>query len=161
MIDMRRYLRSGSSAPLRNLASTAITRVRQERRRDLRGDAAQDEGEHGRAQEAEHRPRRLREALRCYSRSWARAKRSGGSGEGLRNPLICMTNVGELDSKRLAFEGTSVESAYICGSIKHKPHFQLALCGFDGTLTLSSNLYGKRRGRGDRSRPSWARSRKS
>jgi NRPS condensation-like uncharacterized protein len=63
-------------------------------------------------------------------------------GHGLRNPLICMTNLGEMDSKKLAFEGTRVESAYMCGSIKHKPYFQLALSGFAGTLTLSSNLYG-------------------
>jgi NRPS condensation-like uncharacterized protein len=61
---------------------------------------------------------------------------------GLRNPLICMTNIGDLDARRLSFEGTAVTSAYVCGSIKYKPHFQLALSGFDGTITLSSNLYG-------------------
>ena len=30
----------------------------------------------------------------------------------------------------------------MCGSIKHKPHFQLAMSSYAGTLTLSSNLYG-------------------
>ena len=65
MIDMRRYLGSGRSGPLRNLASTAITRVR-ERRGELRGHAAEDEGEHGRAQGAHYRPRRDREALRAF-----------------------------------------------------------------------------------------------
>ena len=61
---------------------------------------------------------------------------------GLRNPRICMTNIGEIDSSRLAFDGARVGSVYICGAIKHKPHFQVAVSGFDGTLTLSSNLYG-------------------
>jgi NRPS condensation-like uncharacterized protein len=58
-----------------------------------------------------------------------------------------MTNIGELDAKRLSFEGADVASAYVCGSIKYKPHFQLALSGFDGTITLSSNLYGSPRDR--------------
>ena len=58
-----------------------------------------------------------------------------------------MTNLGDLDAKRLVFEGCSVASTYVCGSIKHKPHFQLALSGFDGTITLSSNLYGSARDR--------------
>jgi len=30
----------------------------------------------------------------------------------------------------------------MCGSIKYKPHFQLAMSSYDGELTLSSNLYG-------------------
>ena len=30
----------------------------------------------------------------------------------------------------------------MCGSIKYKPHFQLAVSTYDGELTLSSNLYG-------------------
>ena len=53
-----------------------------------------------------------------------------------------MTNLGEIDSRRLSFGPSLVASAFVCGSIKYKPHFQLALSGFDGTITLSSNLYG-------------------
>jgi len=65
----------------------------------------------------------------------------------LRSPLICMTNIGELDSKRLVFADTRIESAFECGSIKYKPHFQVALSGFDGSITLSSNLYGNEKDR--------------
>jgi NRPS condensation-like uncharacterized protein len=35
------------------------------------------------------------------------------------------------------------------GSIKYKPHFQLAMSSYDGELTMSSNLYGNA---GDRER---------
>jgi NRPS condensation-like uncharacterized protein len=141
MIDMRRYLPSREFKALSNLASTAITHLRQ------------TEGESFEAT--------LRKSKSLMDR--LKGKRIGLGGclklsllfslfreetalgllkHGLRNPLICMTNIGDLDARRLSFEGTAVTSAYVCGSIKYKPHFQLALSGFDGTITLSSNLYG-------------------
>jgi NRPS condensation-like uncharacterized protein len=62
----------------------------------------------------------------------------------LNNPPICMTNVGAIDDSKLIFRGAVVENAFVCGSIKYRPHFQVALSGFQETLTLSSNLYGSR-----------------
>jgi NRPS condensation-like uncharacterized protein len=38
----------------------------------------------------------------------------------LNNPLICMTNIGILDSERIAFGDRRPRDAFICGSIKHK-----------------------------------------
>ena len=60
----------------------------------------------------------------------------------LKNPLICMTNVGILDAARISFGDARPRDAVVCGSIKYKPHFQLAMSSYAGTLTLSSNLYG-------------------
>ncbi len=60
----------------------------------------------------------------------------------LNNPLICMTNIGILDSERIAFADLRPRDAFMCGSIKHKPYFQLAASSYDGELTLSVNLYG-------------------
>jgi NRPS condensation-like uncharacterized protein len=60
----------------------------------------------------------------------------------LKNPLICMTNVGILDSDRISFAELRPREVFMCGSIKYKPHFQLAMSSYDGGLTLSSNLYG-------------------
>jgi len=60
----------------------------------------------------------------------------------LKNPLICMTNIGILDSEKLLFEGVSIDEAFMCGSIKYKPHFQLALSSFKESITFSVNLYG-------------------
>jgi NRPS condensation-like uncharacterized protein len=146
MIDMRRYLKDKEFHALRNLASTTVTRLRL------------SEGES--YEETLGRAKALMDALKrrslglggyakmsllfafCGDRLAVRLMRFG-----LRHPLVCMTNIGELDSKRLVFGGAQVESAYMCGSIKHKPHFQLALSGFDGTITLSSNLYGTERDR--------------
>lgn len=67
----------------------------------------------------------------------------------ISHPLLSMTNIGEIDPRRLSFAGPSVRSAFVCGSTKYKPYFQLALSGFDGTITLSSSLYG---GPGDHDR---------
>ncbi|SMC22082.1 Uncharacterized protein, contains a NRPS condensation (elongation) domain [Clostridium acidisoli DSM 12555] len=62
--------------------------------------------------------------------------------KNLKNPLICMTNIGILDSQRLIFEGTEIDQAFMSGSIKYKPHFQLALSSFKDSITFSVNLYG-------------------
>jgi NRPS condensation-like uncharacterized protein len=64
------------------------------------------------------------------------------SKNGLKTPNICMTNIGILDAGRLVFKGSSITKAFMCGSIKYRPHFQMALSSYAGKITLSSNLYG-------------------
>ncbi len=60
----------------------------------------------------------------------------------LKNPLICMTNVGVLDSAQVSFGDLRPNDAFLCGSIKYKPYFQLAMSSYEGELTLSVNLLG-------------------
>jgi NRPS condensation-like uncharacterized protein len=141
MIDMRRYLPSREFSALRNLSSTAITRL------------ALREGESFEASLLKAKTlmdefKRSPIGLGAFVKmSWLSSLRPARMADGLmrrgfRHPLICMTNIGELDSKRLRFGDSRILSAYACGSIKYKPHFQLALSGFEETITLSSNLYG-------------------
>ena len=56
--------------------------------------------------------------------------------------VICMTNIGVLDAARLSFGDLRPTDAYLCGSIKYKPYFQLAMSSYQDELTLSVNLYG-------------------
>jgi NRPS condensation-like uncharacterized protein len=60
----------------------------------------------------------------------------------LNNPLICMTNVGILDPTRLSFGDLRPNDAFLCGSIKYRPYFQLAMSSYEGEITLSVNLVG-------------------
>ena len=60
----------------------------------------------------------------------------------LKNPFVCMTNVGILDQDRMAFGNLHPSDAFLCGSIKYKPYFQLAMSSYDGQLTLSVNQCG-------------------
>jgi NRPS condensation-like uncharacterized protein len=53
-----------------------------------------------------------------------------------------MTNVGILDSDQISFGDLRPQDAFLCGSIKNKPYFQLATSSYDGELTLSVNLVG-------------------
>lgn len=62
--------------------------------------------------------------------------------DNLKNPYICMTNIGVIDSNKLIFSESSVTNAFMCGSIKYRPHFQLALSSFKNQITFSVNLYG-------------------
>jgi len=67
----------------------------------------------------------------------------------MKYPYICMTNVGILDATRLLFGDLRPQDAYLCGAIKYKPYFQLAMSSYNGEITLSINLYGSD---GDRDR---------
>lgn len=59
-----------------------------------------------------------------------------------RNPPLAMSNIGILDEKRLVFGHISVKSAFMSGSVKYKPYFQLALSTFRNEPTLSIALRG-------------------
>ena len=60
----------------------------------------------------------------------------------LKQPFICMTNIGALDPARMSFAGALPKDAYLCGSIKYRPYFQLAVSAYDGEITLTVNRYG-------------------
>jgi NRPS condensation-like uncharacterized protein len=141
MVDMRRYLPSRELTALRNLSSTATTRL------GIREDESFEESllkAKAKMDEFKGRAIGLGGFVKISMLSSLKSKALAEEllRRGLRNPLVCMTNIGELDSKRLRLDGSRVVSAYACGSIKYKPHFQMALSGFEGTITLSSNLYG-------------------
>jgi NRPS condensation-like uncharacterized protein len=140
MIDMRRYLPSRELSALRNLSSTAVTRL-------ALGEGESFEASLLKAKTLMDGLKRSPIGLGAFVKMSILSSLPEGTAlrllkPGLRHPLICMTNIGELDSKRLRFGASRAVSAYACGSIKYKPHFQLALSGFEGTITLSSNLYG-------------------
>lgn len=58
------------------------------------------------------------------------------------NAPISFTNVGALDQSRLALGKAQVAEAFMTGSIKYAPYFQVAVSTFDDLPTLSVNLYG-------------------
>ncbi|WP_236886661.1 hypothetical protein [Clostridium beijerinckii] len=58
------------------------------------------------------------------------------------NPPIAFTNIGIIDERQLAFGDIDIIEAYMTGSIKYDPYFQLAISTFNNVATLSVNLYG-------------------
>lgn len=148
MIDMRRHLLGERFEALTNLTSMALTRSRQRAgepfeetflgvKRRMDGLKRRWLGLGGFVKVSLLRPL-LGEQIAVQL-----------MGRRIRHPLLSMTNIGELDSRRLSFAGPSITSAFVCGSTKYRPYFQLALSGFDGTITLSSSLHG---GPGDHER---------
>jgi NRPS condensation-like uncharacterized protein len=59
-----------------------------------------------------------------------------------RNPPLAMSNIGILDHRRLVFDQVPAKGAFMSGSIKYKPYFQLALSTFRNELTLSVAFHG-------------------
>lgn len=140
MVDMRRYLGSRDFKSLRNLSSTVVTRLGI-------GEGESFEESLAKAKAFMDRLKGEDIGLGAFAKMSILSALPPPAADrlmrrGFRHPLVCMTNLGELDSSRLHLAGTRVVSAYACGSIKRKPHFQLALSGFEGTITLSSNLRG-------------------
>lgn len=58
------------------------------------------------------------------------------------NPPVAFTNIGILDKNKLIFGDIRLTHAYMTGSIKYNPYFQLAVTTFDDEMVLSVNLYG-------------------
>ncbi len=52
-----------------------------------------------------------------------------------------------LESEKLVFESSPISNAFICGSIKYRPHFQMAVSSYNNKMTLSVNLYGSQEDR--------------
>jgi NRPS condensation-like uncharacterized protein len=142
MVDMRRYLgEAGGFNTLTNLSSTVITQLDYRREESF-------ETTLGRVKSVMDDKKGSHIGLNGFIKldllyrllKNERANRHARSR--LQNPLICMTNVGILDSARIRFGDLHPYDAFLCGSIKYKPHFQLAVSSYEGALTLSVNLYG-------------------
>ena len=142
MVDMRRYLgETERFSALTNLSSTVITRIKhrpEEKFEDVLGrvKAVMDEKKGSNIGINAFIKLDLAYRLLGNERATRLLRRN------LKNPLICMTNVGILDSAKISFGELQPMDAYLCGSIKYKPHFQLAMSSYAGELTLSSNLHG-------------------
>ncbi len=57
-------------------------------------------------------------------------------------PVVSYTNLGIIEKSRLSFEKAEVLDAYLTGAVKYVPYFQISVSSFDGTCTLSCNMYG-------------------
>ncbi len=57
-------------------------------------------------------------------------------------PLVSFSNLGVLDAGRLRFGDLEIAEAYIGGSIKYPPYFQITATSYQGTCVLSCNFYG-------------------
>ena len=140
MVDMRRYLRSRATTTIDNLTSTANTRI------DV-GPGETFTGTLGRVHtQMDHLKRNLI-GMDTVVWLWSLARRSPRKRyeairQGLRNPNLCMTNIGVIDAGKLTFAGTRVQDAVVTNAIKYRPHVQVAASLFRDRLTFSTNLYG-------------------
>lgn len=149
MVDMRRYLGKGAEfTSLTNLSSMVETRLAHRPEEGfadtlVKVKAVMDE------KKAHEIGLNAFVKLDTLYRTLGQGIASRALASGMENPLICMTNVGILDSTRLAFGAARPSDAFMCGSIKYRPYFQLAMSTYEGEVTLSVNQYG---GAGDRNR---------
>ena len=146
MVDMRKYLENKNFDSLSNLSSIVITRIAvkpsesfedtlSKVNREMNMKKANQIGMNGFVK------------LNLICKLFSKKRSYEIIRSNLNNPYICMTNIGILDSKKLVFKGSSIMNAFVCGSIKYRPYFQMALSSFAGKITFSSNLYGSKQDR--------------
>jgi Uncharacterized protein containing a NRPS condensation (elongation) domain len=64
--------------------------------------------------------------------------------KSLKSPYICMTNIGIIDESKLHFQDCTIDNVFVCGSIKYRPHFQMAVSTYQDKMTFTVNLYGSK-----------------
>jgi NRPS condensation-like uncharacterized protein len=140
MVDLRRYLRDRETAGICNLSST------------LHCGIGPDIGEgffdtvlkvHERMEEAKDGYPGLKSffllssVLRPLPSGFRRAAIRGRFGFA----LLGMTNIGIIDEVRLSFPGSTIGYAYVNGSIKRPPYFQIAVSTWKGRPAFTVNQY--------------------
>lgn len=141
MIDMRKYLKEEQQNALTNLSSTVIVSVLIDQGEDFKVTLNKINSQM-KAKKENHLG--LNTFLKLDLLYKVFKSRFGFQilKKSLKNPIICMTNIGILDTNLLKFKGSPIKNAFVCGSIKYRPHFQMAISSFLNTMTFSVNLYG-------------------
>jgi len=140
MIDMRKYLDDKSFRALANISSTTIVRI-----------SVPSDEDFGTTLDKVSAVMRLKKAGNLGITTFI--KLDAGSKvplinflktmqKTLRNPKICMTNIGVLDSSRLVFENSKVINAVMFASLKYHPYFQISVTSFNDKMTLGAALLG-------------------
>lgn len=57
-------------------------------------------------------------------------------------PVVSYTNLGLLDNELLRFGNTEIKDAYLTAAVKYVPYFQLTMSSYNGSCTISCNMYG-------------------
>jgi NRPS condensation-like uncharacterized protein len=143
MIDMRRYLTNIKQESLTNLSSTTIIKTTVQKNESFR-DTLSNVTFELQAKKDNYLGLNTFIKLNALYKLFGRKLSFQILKKAIKNPPICMTNIGVIDARQLSFEGSSIANAFIFGSIKYRPHLQIAASSYDDTLTLTVNLYGSR-----------------
>ena len=61
---------------------------------------------------------------------------------GYDNPLLAVSNMGQLDDKGMTFDGLTLKGGFISGATKYKPFFLMSVTTLLGRMTLSTAIRG-------------------
>lgn len=143
MIDMRRYLQLNKTNSLTNLSSTVIVNTTVQKDENF-SQTLKKVSTEMKAKKDNYLGLNTFLKLDALYKIFGRTLGFKILKKALKNPSICMTNIGTLDDNLLKFEGSPMINAFAFGSIKYRPHFQVAVSSYDDKITLSVNLYGSR-----------------
>ena len=140
MIDMRRYLKDKSFKALTNLASTTI----------IKAAVLPDESFNTSLKKISS-IMNMKKSGKLGMNTFLKLDAGFGipfvnayriMGRTLRHPKTAMTNIGIIDSSKLAFAGLPIDNAVMYASIKYRPHLQLSVTSYNDKMTLGIGLYG-------------------
>lgn len=61
---------------------------------------------------------------------------------GYDNPLLAVSNMGQLDDKGMTFDGLTLKGGFVSGATKYKPFFLMSVTTLLGRMTLSTAIRG-------------------
>lgn len=141
-VNMRRYLKENSEfTALTNLSSSAITRLEYKLGEEFENTLCRVKAV---MNEKKFKGIGLERFIRLYFayRIFGSRRTTRRLSASFKRHSMSMTNTGLLNSVRLSLGGLRPYDAFLCGSIKYRHHFQLAISSYEGELTFSVNLYG-------------------
>lgn len=146
MIDLRRFLRDGKAVGICNLTSSIICDIGP----DIGGSFAETvmKVKYDMDQKKRNFPGlNGLDLLRIIFKLLPYSKVKKLVRQKFINPFIAMSNIGIIDKTRLLFDHLPVRDAFITGSIKYPPYFQLALTGFNDSISFTISQYGSAKDR--------------
>ncbi len=143
MIDMRRYLDDKSFHSLTNLTSMVMITVGVSPEEDFQSTLAKV---HSKMISKKDHYLGMNSFLKLdfLFRVFQPDKSYQILERSLKSPYICMTNIGIIDETKLYFKNCTIDNVFVCGSIKYRPHFQMAVSTYSEKITITVNLYGSK-----------------
>jgi NRPS condensation-like uncharacterized protein len=140
MVDLRRYLRDRETAGICNLSSTLHCGIEVDVLEDFFDTVKRV---HERMGEAKGGYPGLKSffLLSSILRWMPSGLRRVMIRRNFNFALLGMTNIGIIDGTRLIFSGATVTYAYVNGSMKYPPYFQIAVSTFGGQAAVTVNQY--------------------
>lgn len=140
-VDLRRYIPPGTPHGICNLTGNYICDIMMDTT-DTFGDTLKKVSDQLKSQKASNNCLKPVMTLELLSHIVPFHTMHAQFSKAYTVPIISYTNLGIVNADLLVFGDLAVEAAFLTGTIKYAPYFQLSISTYRQRCTLTSNMYG-------------------